>query len=45
MRDSLKLIAGVSAIVALITFGCWYYVVRLNECRRLHPLWYCIGDK
>lgn len=44
MTNLLKIILIVALCAALfaagITESCWRY----NECRRFHPIWYCIED-
>lgn len=33
------------AIVIVLTFGAWLGVMRWNECRRIHPFWYCASAR
>lgn len=38
-----KLIALIVVLVIMgLAIGCG--VARYRECRRVHPVWYCIGD-
>lgn len=45
MRDALKIIGGMALIAALVIGGCALSVAHWEECRRMHPWWYCAGSK
>lgn len=45
MNRNLVALANIILVVALLALGISCGVMRYNECRRVHPWWYCMGEK
>lgn len=41
----LETLLTVVFIVLLLAWSASCGVMQWNECRRLHPWWYCVGEK
>lgn len=45
MKDGVERLILAVVVLALIIGGVTCQIMQFNECRRVHPLWYCTGDK
>ena len=36
-------VTGALAVAAILAFALFVGCSRYNECRRIHPIWYCVG--
>lgn len=44
-KDDAKLLAALVFLALLLGGLSWWGVANWRECRRLHPWWYCVGDR
>ena len=45
MTDAIKGALLIGAVIGLLLSGAACEVMRWNECLRVHPFWYCAGEK
>ena len=45
MREVIKALFFIGLAAAVLAIGAILGYARFNECRRVHPLWYCMSDK
>lgn len=39
-----QLVVSVVFVVGILTAFAFYELAKFNECRRVHPTWYCVVD-
>lgn len=39
-----RMVLAVAAFFGLLGLGIVVWYERMQECRRVHPLWYCVSE-
>jgi hypothetical protein len=45
IKDALLMATVIFAVAGVLHLVVFYKVATWKECRRIHPWWYCAGEK